>query len=132
MVKKMEKEKNMTLMEYQNLMENIKIKNYYNFNLIFDGEYKNDEKYKGKFYKNNESEFEGEFKNGEKWTGKRYDKDGNIVYQLINGYGNIKEFDVDGDLIFEREYSNGKRNGKGKEYDFFGNMKYEGEYLNGL
>ena len=33
-------------------------------------------------------------------------------------------------LIFEGEYLNGKRNGKGKEYD---NNKiiFEGEYLNG-
>ena len=33
-------------------------------------------------------------------------------------------------LIFEGEYLNGKRNGKGKEYKF-GRLKFEGEYLNG-
>ena len=31
-------------------------------------------------------------------------------------------------LIFEGEYLNGKRNGKGKEYNRAGNVKFEGEY----
>ena len=35
-------------------------------------------------------------------------------------------------LMFEGEFLNGKRNGKGKEYDDFdGKIKFEGEYLNG-
>ena len=34
-------------------------------------------------------------------------------------------------MIFEGEYLNGKRNGKGKEYDYYGNLIFEGEYLNG-
>jgi len=34
-------------------------------------------------------------------------------------------------LIFEGEYLNGKRNGKGKEYYDKGELKFEGEYLNG-
>ena len=34
-------------------------------------------------------------------------------------------------LIFEGEYLNGERNGKGKEYHVNGKLKYEGEYLNG-
>ncbi len=43
-----------------------------------------------------------------------------------------KEYRCDNDeLIFEGEYLNGKRNGKGKEYDHDGGIKYEGEYLNG-
>ena len=41
-----------------------------------------------------------------------------------------KEYDyIYGILIFEGEYLNGKRNGKGKEYDFKGKLKFEGEYL---
>ena len=35
-------------------------------------------------------------------------------------------------LIFEGEYLNGLKNGKGKEYDWNGKIKFEGEYLNGL
>ena len=34
-------------------------------------------------------------------------------------------------IIFEGEYLNGKRNGKGKEYYKNRKLKFEGEYLNG-
>ena len=34
-------------------------------------------------------------------------------------------------MIFEGEYLNGKRNGKGKEYYRNGESIFEGEYLNG-
>ena len=35
-------------------------------------------------------------------------------------------------LIYEGEYLNGKRNGKGKEYNYINNeVEFEGEYLNG-
>ena len=34
--------------------------------------------------------------------------------------------------MFEGEYLNGERNGKGKEYDYDnGKLEFEGEYLNG-
>jgi len=33
--------------------------------------------------------------------------------------------------MFEGEYLNGKRNGKGKEYYVNGKLIFEGEYLNG-
>ena len=47
-----------------------------------------------------------------------------------NGYG--KEFCLKSKkLIYEGEYLNGKRNGKGKEYDFDGKVIFEGKYLNG-
>ena len=42
-----------------------------------------------------------------------------------------KEFSFDGHLLFEGEYLNGKRKGKGKEY-FYGKLIFEGEYSNGL
>ena len=43
-----------------------------------------------------------------------------------------KEFNFKNDkLIFEGEYLNGKRNGKGKEYLWNGKLGFEGEYLNG-
>ena len=40
------------------------------------------------------------------------------------------EHDYNGNLIFEGEYSNGQKNGKGKEY-YEGKLIYEGEYFNG-
>ena len=66
-----------------------------------------------------------------KYNGKRYDEYGNIIYELKNGTGKVKEYDDFGKLEFEGEYLNGLRNGKGKEYDNYGNLIFEGEYLNG-
>ena len=55
-----------------------------------------------------------------------------IIYQLINGKGHIIEYNrYTNDIIFEREYLNGEKNGKGDEYDDYGNLSFEGEYLNG-
>ena len=45
-----------------------------------------------------------------------------------NGIGKI--YDCFGELLFEGEYSNKKKNGKGKEY-FFGKLLFEGEFKNG-
>jgi len=33
--------------------------------------------------------------------------------------------------MYEGEYFNGKRNGKGKDYYYNGNIKYEGDYKKG-
>ena len=71
-----------------------------------------------------------EYINGKIWNGKGYNKSGNIVYEIKDGKGHIKEFDKHGYLEFEGDYLNGERNGKGKEYDY-GNLEFEGEYLNG-
>ena len=51
--------------------------------------------------------------------------------EYLNGKknGKGKEYDVSGKLLFEGEYSNGFRDGKGKEYDdMSGKLIYEGEY----
>ena len=69
-----------------------------------------------------------------KWKGKGYDTLGNIVYELKEGKGIIKEYDsFIGNLIFEGEYLNGFKNGKRKENDksIKDELKIEGEYLNG-
>ena len=43
-----------------------------------------------------------------------------------------KEYDISSNImLFEGEYSNGKRNGKGKEYNSYGGLIFEGEYSNG-
>ena len=121
-----------------------------NETLIFEGEYLNGKKNgkgkeynckgeylynwrrRGKEYIKNKLEYEGEYLFNKKWTGNGYDENGNIIYKLNNGNGNIKEYDTDkGILIFEGEYLKGKRNGKGKEYNAKGKLKYEGEYLDG-
>ena len=76
-------------------------------------------------------EYEGEYLYGKKWNGKGYDENGNIIYELINGNGKVKEYYDNGNLAFEGTYLNGKRNGKGKEYWIDGELEFEGEYLNG-
>ena len=38
---------------------------------------------------------------------------------------------MNGNLKYEGEYFNGKRNGKGKQYDSHGKLEYEGEFVNG-
>ena len=73
-------------------------------------------------------EYEGEFRDSRKWNGKGYDDSGNVIYELINGNEKVKEY-FHGELKFEGEYLNGKKNGKGKEYDYKGDLKFEGEFL---
>ena len=62
----------------------------------------------------------------EKWDGKGFDKNGNIIYELINGNETIKEYNNE-ILIFEGEYKNGKK-WKGKQYNSKGELTFEGEY----
>ena len=62
------------------------------------------------------------------------DNNGKLIFEgeYLNGLrnGKGKEYGYYGELIFEGEYLNGERNGKGKEYDYNGNLIFEGEYLN--
>ena len=106
---------------------------YQNFNnkLIFEGEYLYNYRIKGKEYINDRLEYEGEYLYDKKWTGKGYDENGNIIYELDNGNGTIKEYNNLNILIYEGKYLNGKRNGKGKEYNKNGELIFEGEFLNG-
>ena len=83
--------------------------------MLFEGKYKNGEKNgKGKEYFNNRLEFEGEFKNGEKVNGKKY--------SFTRGY--------DGKLEYDGDFAYGSKNGQGKEYDLEGNVIFEGEFQN--
>ena len=144
--------------EYLNGKRNGKGEEYYYDELIFKGEYKNGKR-NGlcKEYELGQLIFEGEYLNGKKWNGiGYYNKDileveknlelnlfspkferkeknelkNNKIYEIKNGTGFVKEY-YDEKLIFEGEYKNGERNGKGKEYNRYGNIIYEGEYLNG-
>ena len=52
-------------------------------------------------------------------------------YTIKESNGIRKEYYGRNDLLlYEGEYLNGKRNGKGKEYYNNGKLKFEGEYLN--
>ena len=62
-------------------------------------------------------------------TNYMYLSDKYIIYEENN---KMKEYGRKfGELLYEGEYLNGKRNGKGKEFHFFGKLEFEGEYLNG-
>ena len=54
--------------------------------------------------------------------------EGEYLNRQKNGKG--KEYNSEGILIFEGEYLNGQKNGKGKEYDKKGIVIFEGEYKN--
>ena len=100
--------------------------------LRFEGQYLNELRNGNgnEYYNNGKLKFEGEYLYGKRWNGKGYDIENNIIYEIKDGKGLIKEYNDWGKLIFEGEYLNGKRNGKGKEY-FYGELDFEGEYLNG-
>ena len=53
------------------------------------------------------------------------------MYEWNGGRGFIKWYSISGNLIYEVEYLNGKKNGKGKEYYDNDKLRFEGEYLNG-
>ena len=117
---------------------------YYNGKIKYEGEYLNDRRNgKGKEY-NEQGKliFEGEYKNGNRWNGKIIDnkfKIGIDFFSLslieakyINGIINAKGKEYrSSHLIFEGEYVDWKKHGKGKEFDYNGNIIFEGEYING-
>ena len=95
--------------------------------LIFEGEYLNGERRKGKEYDdyNGKLIFEGEYLNGERRKGKEYTNDGELIfegdylndfkiidkndqYQKFKG-GLIYKYNLRGDLLFEGQYLDGKK-----------------------
>ena len=82
----------------------------------YEGKYLNGKRNgKGKEnYYNRKLKFEGIYSFGLKYEGKGYDQDGNIIYELKDEKGNIKEISDNTYLKFEGEYTNGR----GKEYFF--------------
>ena len=102
--------------------------------LLFDGEYINNSRVKGKeYYENGNLKFEGEYLFNRKWGGKGYDINGNILYELKNGNGYVEE-DNKKKIIkifygenIDKNNINLKR--MGKEYNFDGKLIFDGEYL---
>ena len=85
--------------------------------------------------------FEGEYKNGEKFKGKLriyFDDINNILkseYEVNNGLieGKGKEYYGNGRLKYKGNFKNGKYEGNGiLYYEFFGHIKYDGEFKNGM
>ena len=78
--------------EYINGKRNGNGKEYYKNKLIYDGIYLYNYRRKGKEYVNDKLEFEGEYLYNKKWNGIGYDKNDNIIYELKNGNGKVKEY----------------------------------------
>ena len=104
--------------EYLNGERSGKGKEYYNEILLFEGEYlKGKRNGKGKeYYEDGNILFEGDYINGKKWKGKGYDPEGEILYELKEGKGDIIEYNIKGKKLYIGEYLNGERNGEGVEY----------------
>ena len=95
---------------YLNKKRNGKGKEYDNFSneeLEFEGEYENGERHgQGKEYFNNGViKFEGEYFRGKKWNGKGYNMNKELVYELNNGKGYVKEYnDFNNCMFYAGEY----------------------------
>ena len=110
---------------------NIIMKEYFKNKLIFEGESLNWKRHGKGIEYYSDGKFVGIFKFGKKWNGIGYNNDGEIDYDIIDGYGKVKEY-YKGKLIYEGEYLNGYRHGIGKEYDFLtGDLIYEGKFSYG-
>ena len=110
----------------------IKQFNYEGF-LSFKGIYKDGYKFTGiEFNKEGKKIYEGDYKYNLKWQGKFYLPNQNYIFEIKEGNGNIIEYDFDTNIIFEGELKNGLRyKGEGKEfYEYNGNLKFDGIYNN--
>ena len=106
------------------------------------------------FEESDKIRFEGVYLKNEKWNGIMHNKNDNFKIEIKDGKWNLKESNLkikylgediyiiqdingiikeyyNGYLIYEGEYLNDKRNGRGKEFDISGNITFEGEYKNG-
>ena len=117
---------------YLNGKRNGKGKEYYDNELIFEGEYIDGNKIKGKQYLTQEDLFVTKYCIVNKRTKKLKSR----LKQTIETYIIQKEKEkeikkiYDENLFFEGEYCGGLRNGNGKEF-FNGILVFEGHYFNG-
>ena len=111
--------------EYKDDLLNGNVKEYNDKGkLIFDGEYKDGNKWKGKADEEDEyysghskGYFKGEYLNGKRWNSKAKE------YKDIHIGPGCSQFAIL--LIFDEEYINGKRKGKGERYDYKNRRKYD-------
>ena len=119
--------------EYLNGKRNGKGKEFfYEGNIRFEGDFRNGKRNGGgtEYDKNGRKKYQGVYLNDKLLYANRYDYENKIIYKINNSYGLVKEYYNDNSLLFEGEYSNGERNGKGKEY-YDNKLIFEGVYLNG-
>ena len=109
---------------------------------MFEGEYKNGEKYKGalrtyfdginfilkRIVEVREGKISGKGK--EYYKNKRLKYEGEYLNGIINGKGTLY-YENSGYINYIGEFKNGEKHGLGKEYDKFGNIIYEGIFEEG-
>ena len=94
--------------------------------ILFEGEYSNKKgNGKGIQYYNGEIIFEGIYKDGQKWNGKIKE------HKLVYPSGNTRLYDNDKKLIYEGEYMNIIVKRKPQEYIYQYKLEFDGEYING-
>ena len=100
--------------------------------LIFEGQYHLMRRHgQGKeLYSNGKIQFEGEYINGRRWNGQTYTFNGIKEFDLINGEGYIREYNIHGIKTYEGDIVNGVKDGFGKEFSQ-GKIEYEGIFKNG-
>ena len=103
-------------------------------NIIFEGECENGLKKEGKefYYIYQKLKYEGNYQNDKWYDGKLYNIKNEEVYEIKSGNGIIKEFYENGNLYYEGELKDGKKQGKGKIYDINGSLIYDGKLINGI
>ena len=91
--------------------------------LKFEGEYLNGKRRKGKeYYYEGNLEFEGEYISDLEWTGKGYDKMNNIIYEIKDGKGLIKNF-----ILYQINYPLKLNISTGKNMEKEKNIMYLGD-----
>jgi antitoxin component YwqK of YwqJK toxin-antitoxin module len=100
--------------------------------LIFEGQYNLMKRHgHGKeLYSNGKIQFDGEYLNGRRWNGQTYTFNGIKEFDIINGEGYIREYNIHGIKTYEGDIVNGIKEGFGKDFSQ-GKIEYEGIFKNG-
>ena len=106
----------------------------YNNDLLSESDYYNGKCINGKEYnKFGETIYEGEYKDGKRYNGIYKIKNNNKIYSYYYSNGKVinKYVELNNEILYEGEYNNNLKQGKGKEYNKNGKILFVGEFMNG-
>ena len=100
--------------------------------LIFEGEYKHMTRngHGKELYNNGKIQFEGEYLDGKRWKGQTYNISGIKEFDIVDGGGYVREYNIYGIKTYEGDIVNGVKEGFGQEFSQ-GKIEYEGIFKNG-
>ena len=117
-----------------NALDLFRIKDFNENTIKFEGNYLDGER-EGEgieYFKNGKVSFKGEYTKGKKKNGKGFNIKGEVVYEIKDGEGNIKIFNMMDKLLYEGEYKNYQYwNGKQSSYHDNGKLQFEFFYTEG-